>query len=76
MLKIEIYDPEFFIDFGFADKNSAKLVGAPAQCALWTEKPSDPNFLTAQNLNQSFVPSEAFVGMGASFANKIMVQCP
>ena len=76
VLKIEIYDPEFFIDFGFAEKNAVRLVGAPAQCALWTEKPSDPNFLSPQTLNKDFVPSEAFIGMGMDFANKILVQCP
>ncbi|HTV26589.1 MAG TPA: DUF1007 family protein [Xanthobacteraceae bacterium] len=76
LLKIEIYDPEFFIDFAFAKKNPITLVGAPPSCAGWTEKPDDPHFLTSQTLNKSFVPSEAFVGMGALFANNILVQCP
>ena len=76
VLKIEIYDPEFFIDFAFADKEPIKLVGAPALCAAWTEKPSDPSFVSSQQLNNGFVPSEAYVGMGMNFANKILVQCP
>jgi ABC-type uncharacterized transport system substrate-binding protein len=76
VLKIEIYDPEFFIDFGFTEKNPVKLVGAPLQCALWTEKPPDVNFLSPQNLNRAFVPSEANIGMGMDFADKILVQCP
>jgi ABC-type uncharacterized transport system substrate-binding protein len=75
-LRIEVYDPEFFIDFQFADQDPVRLVGAPAQCAVWTEKPHDENFLSAQSLNRSFIPSEANIGMGMSFANKIMVQCP
>ena len=76
-LEIEVYDPEFFIDFGFAKKNPVTLVGAPAQCKLSTDKPDDSNF-PAQffNLNQAFVTSEANIGMGASFANKISVKCP
>jgi ABC-type uncharacterized transport system substrate-binding protein len=76
VLKIEIYDPEFFIDFGFDEKNAVNLVGAPLQCALWTEKPPDENFLSPQTLNRAFVPSEANIGMGMDFANKILVQCP
>jgi len=77
VLKIEIYDPEFFVDFEFADKNAIKLVNAPQQCAAWTDKPSDQNFLPQQqSLNKSFVPSEAFIGMGMDFANKLLVQCP
>ncbi len=76
VLKIQVYDPEFFIDFAFAKKNPVKLVGAPPECAVWTEKPDDPHFLSSQSLNKSFVASEAFVGMGAEFANNILVQCP
>jgi len=76
VLKIQVYDPEFFIDFAFAKKNPVKLVGAPPSCAVWTEKPDDPHFLSSQSLNRSFVASEAFVGMGAEFANSILVQCP
>lgn len=76
LLTIEVYDPEFFVDFGFAEDNPVKLVGAPAQCTVSTEKPYDGNFLISQNLNRSFIPSEANIGMGMDFANKISVKCP
>jgi ABC-type uncharacterized transport system substrate-binding protein len=33
-LQIDIYDPEFFIDFEFDEKDPVKIVNAPAQCAL------------------------------------------
>jgi ABC-type uncharacterized transport system substrate-binding protein len=76
-LTLEIYDPEFFIDFGFAEKNSVRLVGAPLQCTATNEKPSDSNFpITFQRLNKSFVTPEANIGMGMNFANKISVTCP
>jgi ABC-type uncharacterized transport system substrate-binding protein len=76
-LTIEIYDPDFFVDFGFAKTNAVKLVGAPPQCTVTNEKPNDSNFpLVFQRLNKSFVPSEANVGMGMNFANKISVTCP
>jgi ABC-type uncharacterized transport system substrate-binding protein len=75
-LLIEVYDPEFFIDFGFAASDAVKLVGAPAQCAVIAEKPQDENFFTSQSLNRSYIPSEANVGMGMKFANKISVECP
>ena len=76
VLKIEIFDPEFFTDFGFAEKQPVELVGAPPLCAARTDKPADPNFVSSQQLNQGFVPSEANIGMGVAFANKIVVQCP
>lgn len=72
----EIYDPEFFIDFGFAENDAVKLIGAPPQCAVTAEKPQDDNFFSSQSLNRFYVPSEANVGMGMKFANKIAVECP
>ncbi len=75
-LTVEIYDPEFFIDFGFADKNPVKLVGAPPQCTLTDEKPTDGFFSSTFKLDKSFMTSEANIGMGMNFANKISVTCP
>jgi ABC-type uncharacterized transport system substrate-binding protein len=73
-LVIEVYDPDFFVDFGLAERNPVQLVGAPPRCSLSTEKPHDANFPSA--LNQLFTTSEANVGMGMNFANRISVQCP
>ena len=75
-LTVEIYDPEFFIDFGFADKNPVRLVGAPPQCTFADKKPNDGFFSSALRLDKSFMASEANVGMGMNFANKISVTCP
>ena len=75
-LTVEIYDPEFFIDFGFADKNPVKLVGAPPHCTLTDEKPTDGFFSSTFKLDKSFMTSEANIGMGMNFANKISVTCP
>jgi ABC-type uncharacterized transport system substrate-binding protein len=75
-LVVEIYDPEFFIDFTFAENDAVRLVGAPTQCKFMAEKPQDENFFSSQRLNRSYVPSEANVGIGMKFANKISVECP
>jgi ABC-type uncharacterized transport system substrate-binding protein len=75
-LQVEVYDPEFFIDFGFADKDAVRLVAAPAQCATVIEKPNDGSFPSSQQLDKALQTSEANAGMGASFANKITVTCP
>jgi ABC-type uncharacterized transport system substrate-binding protein len=75
-LVIEVYDPEFFVDFGFADENPIKLANPPANCSVSTEKPHDPSFTSTTKLGQLFSTSEANVGMGMSFANKISVECP
>jgi ABC-type uncharacterized transport system substrate-binding protein len=75
-LRIEIYDPTFFIDFAMAKDDPVTLVGAPAGCKVATEKPPDINFPTTLRLDQALVTSEANIGMGASFANTMTVTCP
>jgi ABC-type uncharacterized transport system substrate-binding protein len=75
-LTVEIYDPEFFIDFGFADKDPVRLVGAPPQCTFTDEKPSDSFFSSTLKLDESFMIYEANIGIGMNFANKISVTCP
>jgi ABC-type uncharacterized transport system substrate-binding protein len=73
-LDVEVYDPEFFIDFGFADKDQVRLVNAPAQCSASVAKPHDDFFSAATRLDKS-AAWEANAGMGASFANRITVTC-
>src|SRR5580704_10492473 len=75
-LDLEVYDPEFFIDFGFAEKEPVRLVSAPAQCTAAVEKPHDGNFPSTLRFDQSLLTSEANKGMGASFSNRISVICP
>jgi len=75
-LLIEVYDPEFFVDFGPAEKNPVRLVGAPPQCTVTAEKPPDVNFNSSQSLSQMFTNAEANIGMGMTFSNKILLRCP
>ena len=74
-IEVEIYDPEFFIDFGFGADNPVRLVGAPTGCALSVNKPQDDHFPAELRLDKNFATSEANIGMGANFANKISVAC-
>src|SRR6202022_4801523 len=39
-LALEVFDPEFFIDFKFADKDPVRLVGAPAACQMNFQPPN------------------------------------
>jgi ABC-type uncharacterized transport system substrate-binding protein len=75
-LDVEVYDPEFFIDFGFAEKDPVRLVSPPPQCTASVQKPHDDNFSAALRLDKSFMTSEANAGMGSNFANRISVTCP
>jgi ABC-type uncharacterized transport system substrate-binding protein len=78
-LDFEMFDPTWFVDFSFADKEPARLTGAPEGCKLTVLKPgeegsaakpkSQPGEAFFNNLN----PSSSY---GAKFANKIQVACP
>jgi ABC-type uncharacterized transport system substrate-binding protein len=74
-LDVEVYDPEFFIDFGFAEKDQVRLVNAPAQCFVSVAKPHDDFFSAAVRLDKSMA-WEANAGLGANFANRISANCP
>jgi ABC-type uncharacterized transport system substrate-binding protein len=74
-LELEVFDPEYFIAFTYAEKDPVQLVGAPATCHMTFQRPDDgtagaqklgeDNFLRADNSNY-----------GAMFSNKILVECP
>jgi len=74
-LLVEIYDPTYFVDFALAKQDTIRLVGAPATCKLAIERPSDGT-AQAKTLGESNFLDGANANFGASFANKITVDCP
>jgi ABC-type uncharacterized transport system substrate-binding protein len=72
-LRVEIYDPTYFVDFELAKKTPVTLVGAPAGCALTTELPRELTFQEGKQLSDN---PEAAANWGAFSANKITVTCP
>ena len=74
-LVLEVFDPSFFVDFKFADKDPVRLVGAPAACQLNFKRPNDGT-VSAQALGEQTFTNGDNSNFGAMFANKITVQCP
>jgi ABC-type uncharacterized transport system substrate-binding protein len=76
-LDVEVYDPTWFVDFSFAEKEPVALVGAPTQCTLAVGRPNEANATAGQQLGEDFFNSLSGNGnYGAQFANKILVKCP
>jgi ABC-type uncharacterized transport system substrate-binding protein len=77
-LSLDIYDPEYFIDFSFKDvKDPVSLVGAPAGCKLSMTRPQDLTVAQGQQLGEAFFNAlNSSQNWGAQFANKISVKCP
>jgi ABC-type uncharacterized transport system substrate-binding protein len=74
-LALEVFDPEFFIDFKFADKDPVRLVGAPADCRMNFQRPNDGT-VDAQKIGEQNFLGGGNSNYGAMFANKITVDCP
>ena len=74
-LAVEVFDPEFFIDFGFAKNDPVTLVGAPATCQMKFQRPND-GAANAQKLDEQTFTGGQNSNYGAMFANKITVDCP
>jgi len=72
-LALDIFDPAFFIDFKFEEKDPIKLVGAPAGCQLKVQRPGEAD---AKKLTEEMVASGDQSNYGAIYANKILVTCP
>ena len=74
-LALEVFDPAFFIDFKFTDKDPVTLVGAPAACQMKFQRPNDGS-ANAQKLGEQNFMGGDNSNYGMMFANKIMVECP
>jgi ABC-type uncharacterized transport system substrate-binding protein len=72
-LALDIFDPAFFIDFKFEEKDPIKLVGAPAGCQLKVQRPGEAD---VKKLTDEMVASGDQSNYGAIYANKIFVNCP
>jgi len=71
-LVLDVFDPEFFIDFKFADKNPAGWSGPPAACQMTFQRPSTAP-RTRRKLGEQNSPAATIRTFGAMFANKITV---
>jgi len=75
-LSIEIYDPTWFVDFSFAEKDPVALAGAPGKCKIDVARAGDTAAQGQQLGEQFFNSLNANSDFGAQFANKIAVKCP
>ena len=74
-LALEVFDPSYFIDFKLDEKDPVVLVGAPANCKLTFQRPTDGS-AQAQTMNEQTFLNGDNSNYGAMFANKITVECP
>jgi ABC-type uncharacterized transport system substrate-binding protein len=73
-LTLEIFDPTYFVDFTFAQKDPVSLAGAPASCKLDLARPAQNNAASQKLSEQSFL-NGSNPNFGANFATKVSVNC-
>ena len=76
-VSVDVYDPSFFVAFGFATEGPTKLVGADSKgCTAEIEQPDPQAAADAKALTESFFsqlgPSSNF---GSQFAQTVTVKC-
>jgi ABC-type uncharacterized transport system substrate-binding protein len=73
-LTLEIFDPDYFIQFTLQEEGPIKLVGASVACAMTIQSPTDEE--STEKLRGQNSSGEANNSFGAAFADKIKVDCP
>ena len=74
-LSVDVYDPEYFIDFEFAEKNPVALAGAPVDCKLKVIRPDGGGAQGVQTLPDALAGQPDTMNFGAQFANRAVVEC-
>ena len=74
-LDLEVYDPSYFVDFAFAEKDPVVLAGAPVGCQLSVAKPKEMSVADGKKLSEADFTAMAN-NWGQQFANRISVKCP
>jgi ABC-type uncharacterized transport system substrate-binding protein len=75
-LDVEIYDPDYFVDFSFAEKDPVALKGAPAACKFAVGRPGGAGAAPVATPDESFFQKDSTTNYGAQFSNRIAVKCP
>jgi ABC-type uncharacterized transport system substrate-binding protein len=76
-IKLEVFDPTYFVDFALAEKDPVSLEKAPQGCQLSVAKPQEMTPEMARKLAEippdQQIPDNSY---GEAFSNKISVTCP
>ena len=77
---LDVYDPGYFVDYQLVEKDPAKLIDAPATCAMAVKRKADPDAATAAVLgkipaSERELPAD-LRALTADLSNRVTVKCP
>ncbi|WP_342163651.1 DUF1007 family protein [Methylobacterium sp. SD21] len=78
---LEVYDPTYFVSFGFAEgQDAVTLTGAPQGCTASVTRPKNDQTKVADaktGMSEAFFEAlTAASNYGEQFANRVIVACP
>ena len=76
-MSVQVYDPEYFIDFQFDAKAPPTMVGNPPGCSIGLSKPDAVSVDDSKKLSESFFSGlSPGSGYGLKLASRALVACP
>jgi len=74
-MTVDVYDPTWFVDFSFAEKDPVALANAPAGCTVDVKGPDEAS-TAPTNLSESFFNNlTASSQFGSQFASRVSLRC-
>lgn len=70
---LEVFDPAFFIDIGFADGDAVKLLNPPAGCVADIQRPNPQ--VSTKTLSESMANSPGAAAFASQFASRVTIKC-
>lgn len=76
-MTLQVYDPEFFVQFDFAPEDAVALNGAPSGCSNSSSKPKELEGADAQRLKDVAGTNESpGINFGIKLATRVLIACP
>ncbi len=76
-LTLQVYDPTYFVDFEFADKDPIVMQNAPSGCSTNVVKPRPLDSGDNQKLSEAFFTNMSpGMDFGIKMASRVVVACP
>ncbi len=74
---LQVYDPDFFVEFNFAETDPITLVGAPSGCSTSANKPKPLEVSEYKKLSEAFFANQSpGSNFGLKLASRIIIACP
>lgn len=76
-LSFQVYDPTYFVSFGFEKKEPVTMAGAPTGCSLSLVDPAPLAAADTQNLSEAFFRNMSpNMDVGVKLAPRAIIACP